>query len=57
MRKHLDHEEKIQYLIYVIKSICEENNLNKKVIIEDFICILRSNLSAASEETLSDEGQ
>ncbi len=43
--KKLDHEEKITYLTLVIKSICEENDLNKSVIIEDFIDIIKSSKS------------
>lgn len=37
----LDHCEKIFYLSIVIKNICEENNLSKDVIIEDFIYLLK----------------
>ena len=33
----MDHTEKIQALTLVIKDICEENNLNKKFVIKDFI--------------------
>ncbi len=39
--KNLDHEEKISYLTLIIKSICEENNLSKDIIIEDFIDMLK----------------
>lgn len=35
--KNYDHEEKIIALTTVIRSLCEENNLNKSVVIEDFI--------------------
>ncbi len=38
----MDHEEKIQSLILEIKDICEDNNINKKVVIEDFIYILET---------------
>lgn len=34
--KTLDHAEKIEALTQVIKSICEENNLNKQVVVDDF---------------------
>lgn len=41
MRKiQFDHEEKITALTIVIKSLCEENNLNKSVVIEDFIDLM-----------------
>ena len=33
----LDHAQKIYHLTLVIKSLCEEFNLNKQVVIEDFI--------------------
>lgn len=43
MRKlKLDHEEKIHYLTLIIKNICEENGLLKRVIIEDFIDLMES---------------
>lgn len=34
---NLDHAEKIMYLTAVIKSLCEENNLNEDLLIEQFI--------------------
>lgn len=37
---HLDHEEKINALTMVIKSICEENNISRYVVIEDFIDLM-----------------
>lgn len=33
----MDHATKIMLLTEVIKSICEENKLNKDVVIDDFI--------------------
>lgn len=38
--KKLDHAEKIEYLTLVIKSICEENNLSKRIVIDDFIYLI-----------------
>lgn len=38
--KLLDHATKIDYLSRVIKTICEENNLKKEVVIEDFIDLM-----------------
>lgn len=38
----LDHAEKIHYLTLIIKNICEENGLNKELIIDDFIYLLSS---------------
>lgn len=40
MFKNLDHAEKIHYLTLIIRSLCDENNLNKNVVIDDFIYVL-----------------
>lgn len=37
----LDHAEKINYLMLIIHSICEENNLKKSVIVDDFIDLMK----------------
>lgn len=37
----MDHADKIMYLTLIIKSLCEENNLNKDVVIDDFIDLLK----------------
>jgi hypothetical protein len=37
MPTNFDHAEKIHALTIVIKSLCEENNISKKVVVEDFI--------------------
>lgn len=47
--KTLDDAEKIEYLSLVIKSICEENNICKKVVIEDFIYLLESKTNDENE--------
>lgn len=44
---NLDHAEKIMYLTIVIKSICEENNLNKDLVIDDIIYILKEEIKEA----------
>jgi len=36
----LDHAQKINYLTLIIKSICEENNIYKEVVIQDFIYLM-----------------
>lgn len=40
MENNLDHEEKIHYLSLIIKSICEENNISKRVVVDDFIDLI-----------------
>jgi|KBSMisStaDraftv2_1062788.scaffolds.fasta_scaffold160148_3 hypothetical protein len=37
----MDHATKILYLTLIIKAICEENEINKDVVIEDFIDLLK----------------
>jgi hypothetical protein len=39
-KDNLDHAEKILYLTLVIKSICKENNIEKRIVIEDFIYLM-----------------
>ncbi len=33
----MDHATKIMWLTEIIKAICEENNIDKRVVLEDFI--------------------
>jgi hypothetical protein len=40
MKENFDHAEKINALTLVIRSICEENNINKAVVIDDFIYMI-----------------
>ncbi len=44
--KNFDHAEKIHALTMVIKSICEENNISKNLVIDDFIYIIGKNEKA-----------
>jgi len=50
MHRNLDHAEKIQALSLVIKCLCEENDLNKDVVIEDFIYLIKMNISEQKNE-------
>jgi hypothetical protein len=47
--KKFDLEEQITLLTYVIRQVCEDNDLNKSIVIEDFEYIM--NRKDENEET------
>lgn len=42
---NLDHDEKMLYLTLIMRTICEENNLSKQIVIDDFIYLMNREIN------------